>query len=105
MKKLSRVNTPDNMLDKKAAKVVEEFRLQTIQREYKSSGALLDTRELHRLDDVQANAGRERAQAKLDTQKRVDSRRGARTHKELTSDAKKTIDNMMAKGAGHCEDK
>lgn len=98
MKKLSRANMPDNMLDKKAAKMVEEVRLQTIQREYKSSGALLDTRELHRLDDVNTNAGREKAQAKLDTQKRVDSRRGARTHKELTTDAKKTIDNMMAKG-------
>ena len=96
--KLSRSNTPNNMLDKKAAKMVEEVRLQTIQKEYKSSGALLDTRQLHRLDAVETNAGREKAQSKMETQKRVDSRRGGRSHKEITQDAKKTIDTMMQKG-------
>lgn len=86
----------NNMLDKKAAKMVEEVRLQTIEKEYKSSGTLLDTRHLFRLDDT--NAGRERAQAKLDIQKRVDSRRGARGHDEIKRTAEATIDKMIAKG-------
>ena len=86
----------NSMLDKKAAKMVEEVRLQTIEKEYKSSGTLLDTRHLFRLDDT--NAGRERAQAKLDIQKRVDSRRGARGHDEIKRTAEATIDKMIAKG-------
>ena len=85
------------LLDKKAAQMVEQVRLQAIERENRSSGALLDTRVLHKLDDTKVKIG-SGTKAKLDTQKRVESRRGGRGQEELKKGSEEAIHKMMSKG-------
>jgi len=85
------------LLDKQAAKMVELVRLQLIEQENRSAGALLDTRQLHKLDEAKVKVGNA-TQTKLDTQKRVESRRNARTQEEVKDGSEKAIKAMMAKG-------
>jgi hypothetical protein len=85
------------LLDKAASKMVEQVRLQNIEKENKSSGALLDTRTLHKLEEPKVGLNN-KAKAKLDTQKRVESRRNARTEEELKKGSEQAINKMMAKG-------
>jgi len=85
------------LLDKQAAKMVELVRLQLIEQENRSAGALLDTRQLHKLDEAKVKVGNA-TQLKLDTQKRVESRRNARTQEEVKQVSEKAIKTMMTKG-------
>jgi hypothetical protein len=85
------------LLDKKAAQMVELVRLQLIEKENRSAGALLDTRTLHKLDEAKVQIGKA-TKAKLDGQKRVESRRMGRAEEELKKSSEDAIQNMMSKG-------
>lgn len=77
--------------------MVELVRLQLIEQENRSAGALLDTRQLHKLDEAKVKIGNA-TQTKLDTQKRVESRRNARAQEEVKQGSESAIKNMMTKG-------
>ena len=85
------------LLDKQAAKMVEQVRLQLIETENRSAGALLDTRTLHVLDEPNVKIGNA-TQNKLDSQKRVESRRNARVQEEVKKESESAIKNMRVKG-------
>lgn len=85
----------DRLIDKNAEEIVLATRLKAIEKDHRSIGSMIDTRQLSAIVDPPKSL---RAAARADAEQRMTSRRGAKGTAELTEQTDKAFAAMRKKG-------
>jgi hypothetical protein len=76
--------------------IVTAARLEQIAKDHKSIGSVLDTRRIQPLDDIRFS--KDKKSLRIDIEKRVSTRRGARTDVDISNNASAVVEQFKEKG-------